>query len=575
MLDLCIRGGIVVDGSGGPSFRGDVGIEAGRIVEIGDVRDRARRELDADGLIVSPGFIDVHTHYDAQLMWDPAATPSSLNGVTTVFGGNCGFTIAPLGADSADYIVPMLARVEGMPLAALEHALDLQWSTFGSWLDRLEGNLAVNAGFLAGHSAIRRAVMGEAAVERIATDDELAEIVALLERCIREGALGFSTTRAPTHVDHMGRLVPSHAADVREIIELCAAAGRHEGTTLEIVPSIEPRFSEADTDLLTRMSATANRPINWNLLRVRPGEEEGIANRLAAADHAAAHGGRIVALLLPQPFNQRLTMESGYIYETLPGWAPVMALPIEQRLTALVDPEVRARLAGGAEQAPPRLWRQWADQLVCDVGAPELARFVGRRIGDIAAERAQDPFDALLDLLVADRLRTGLLPPAIDAGDACWAERVRLADDHRIVLGGSDAGAHVDMMKTFGCYANFLGEAVRKRGLTSWERAVHWISDVPAQLYGVRGRGRLAPGAYADINVLDPATIDAGPVEMRRDLPGGNARLYGEAVGILHTFVNGVEIARSGTLTGDQPGAVIRSGRDTATVTARAVGSAA
>jgi len=572
MLDLVIRGGIVVDGTGAPGFRADVGVRDGRIVVIGDVDEAAARTIDADGRVVTPGFIDLHTHYDPQLMWDPAATPSSLHGVTTVFGGNCGFSIAPITPEAADYLIPMLARVEGMPVETLEAGLDRAWDGFGSWLDRLEGNLAVNAGFLVGHSALRRVVMGEAAVGEQASPAQLAAMVALLHESIAAGGMGFSSTASPSHSDHDGDPVPSRFASAEEFIALAAAVGEHAGTTLELIPSAAARFTEAEIELMTNMSVAANRPLNWNVMVVAAGEEASAARavKLSASDHAAARGGRVVGLCLPEPMRMRLSFATGFILDLIPGFAEVLHLPHAERRAALADPAVRERLKEAVAPLPPHhSISQFAQFTIADVETAELEKYIGRRVADIATERGVHPLDALLDIVIADDLATGLEPPTVGTDDASWAERARLLDsDPRVIAGGSDAGAHLDMMKTFACHTSFFAEGVRNRQLMSFERAVQLFTDAPARLYGLTGRGRVAEGCFADLVILDPDTVGPGTVAPRQDLPGGGWRLYSEATGIDATIVSGTPIVLDGRVTGDTPGTTIRSGRDTDTVTA-------
>ncbi|MCU0309714.1 MAG: amidohydrolase family protein [Acidimicrobiales bacterium] len=570
MLDLVVRGGTVVDGTGAPGFRADVGVRDGRIVAVGTVDEPAAAEIDAGDRVVAPGFVDLHTHYDPQIMWDPAATPSSLHGVTTVIGGNCGFSIAPMDRDAAEYLLPMLARVEGMPVEALEAGLDLEWDGFGSWLDRLEGRVAVNAGFLVGHSALRRMVMGEDAVGHEATPAQLDAMVALLHTSLDAGGLGFSSTSSASHSDHLGQPVPSRFATDAEFVALAAAVAPHPGTTLEFIPAAAARFTDVEVERMTAMSVAARRSLNWNVMVVASGEEarESREAKLAASDHAASRGGRVVGLCLPEPMRMRLSFATGFVLDIVPGWADVLHLPHGERRAALADPATRRHLAESAASAgPAHSIARFADYTIVDVAAPAQQGLVGRTIASIAEERGVEAIDALLDVVVADDLATGLEPVSIGTDDEAWAERVRLLDsDPRVIAGGSDAGAHLDMMKTFACHTSFLAEAVRNRGLMGFERAVQLFTDAPARFYGLTGRGRVAEGWCADLVVLDPATVGPGTVAPRRDLPGGGWRLYSEATGVTSTIVNGVEIVREGRVTGDTPGTTLRSGRDTETV---------
>jgi N-acyl-D-aspartate/D-glutamate deacylase len=570
MLDLVIRGGIVVDGTGAPGVRADVGVRDGRIVVIGDVTEQAAKTIDADGRVVTPGFIDLHTHYDPQVMWDPAATPSSLHGVTSVFGGNCGFSIAPITPEAADYLIPMLARVEGMPVEALEAGLDLMWDGFGSWLDRLEGNLAVNAGFLVGHSALRRVVMGEAAVGEEATPAQLDAMVVLLHESLKAGGLGFSSTGSPSHSDHAGDPVPSRFATAEEFIALARATGEHAGTTLEFIPAASAKFTDTEMNLMADMSAAAKRPLNWNVMVVADGDEAraGREVKLSASDIAAAKGGRVVGLCLPEPMRMRLSFGAGFVLDLIPGFGDVIHLPHAQRRAALADQAIREQLKEAVAPLPAQhSISRFAEFTIADVGSAEFENLVGRKIGSIAQERGQHPLDTLLDIVVADDLATGLEPPTVGTDDASWIERVRLLqEDPRVIAGGSDAGAHLDMMKTFACHTSFFAEAVRNRQLISFERAVQLFTEAPARLYGLKGRGRIAEGCFADLVILDPDTVGPGTVAPRSDLPGGGWRLYSEATGIDATIVNGVEIVRDGKVTGDTPGTTLRSGRDTETV---------
>jgi len=575
MLDVAVVGGTVVDGTGAPGYEADVGIRAGTIVAIaapGRLDEPVARTIDARGLIVAPGFVDLHTHYDAQLLWDPTASPSPLHGVTTVFGGNCGFGLAPAGEEHADYLARLMARVEGIPLPAIQAGVPWTWRSFGEWLHHFDGAVAVNAGFLAGHSAIRRSVMGDDAVGTAATAAQIDAMAAALRSMLREGAIGFSTSRAPTHHDGAGDPVPSRAAGDDELLALAGVVGEFAGTQLEaIVPGCLNGFTEAEMDLLASLSARANRPLNWNVLGISGGD--GHLHQLAASDHARDRGGRVVALTLPQGMKLRLSFLSGMVLDALPGWAEVLGLPVDERLRALSDPEVRRRMDEGAH-APEAgiigLLANWKHLRIVETFSPANEGCDGRAVGEVAAERGVDPFDALLDIVVADGLRTGLSPSMPAETDDVWQARAAVWKDptSRAVIGGSDAGAHLDMM-CGATYSTFVvGDAVRRHELLTIEEAVHLLTDVPARLYGVRERGRVAEGWHADLVVFDASTVGPRSERTRDDLPGGASRLYAAADGIAHVLVNGTEIVAAGDFTGDTPGRALRAGIDTRTVQA-------
>lgn len=569
MFDLVIRGGKLADGTGGDLRQADVGIRQGKVVAIGAVDETAAQVIDADGLVVAPGFVDLHTHYDAQLFWDPSASPSPLHGVTTVIGGNCGFSLAPLEPSDVEYLARMMARVEGMPLAALETGLDWRWSSFGEWLGRLDGRVGVNAGFLVGHSALRRSVMGDDAVDGTPSGTELKEMAVALGGALAEGALGFSTSQAHTHHDGDGRPVPSRAASRAELEALAWVVRDHPGTTVEmIVPGCLNGFSQEEIDLLAAMSLLANRPVNWNVLGVSAHNLESTEHQLQASTFAAERGAKVVALTLPHTMRIRLSFEHGAILDGLPGWREVIALPPEERLAALSDPAVRRRLderAQSEEAGMLRFLANWKRLVLEETFDPANAPYEGRSVGDVARERGQEPFDTLCDVVVADRLRTGLRPP-VPESEADWPARAKVWRDPRVIVGGSDAGAHLDTMCGAIYSTSLLAEGVRARGLLSWGEAVRLLSDVPARLYGLRDRGRLAEGFWADVVILDPESVGYGPERTRDDLPGGAGRLYAEASGIEHVLVNGVEVVHHGTLTGALAGRVLRSGHDTETV---------
>ena len=355
MLDLVIRGGTVIDGSGRPGVRTDVGIKDGRVVRIGTVTEDAAKTIEATGKIVAPGFIDIHTHYDAQAFWDANLSPSPLHGITTVIGGNCGFTIAPLEIEHGEYLMKMLARVEGMPLTSLETGVPWgTWKTFGEWLDCLEGKLAVNAGFMVGHSALRRNAMGERSIGNHATDAELAAMKRSLAESLEAGGLGFTSSWATSHNDAQGDPVPSRHASREEMIALAGVCRGYEGTQLEFIPTVG-RFEQQHYELLADMSLAANRPINWNLIAVNlsPKQMDSMNNRLAATDYARARGAEVLALTVPCAVQSRLCLESGFTFDMLNGWAKPMALPVDEKMALLANPNTRRELAELAQGPSP------------------------------------------------------------------------------------------------------------------------------------------------------------------------------------------------------------------------------
>jgi N-acyl-D-aspartate/D-glutamate deacylase len=567
MLDLLIKNGRVVDGTGAPAVHADIGIKDGRIASIGESGEPAAKTLDAKGQVVAPGFIDVHTHYDAQVFWDPTLSPSCYHGVTTVFGGHCGFSIAPLNAEAAPYLLRMLARVEGMPENSLQEGVPWDWQSFGEYLGKLDGNLGVNAGFMAGHSAIRRVVMGPRAVGERATAEELEAMKQLLAQSIQEGAMGFSSTLSPTHNDADGQPVPSRHATDEELLELARVVGLHEGTSIEFLPGVG-EFSDEIQQLMSDLSTVSHRPVNWNVLN--PGPEAQMANQLGMSDVARKNGGKVVALTVPQPIVLRLNLYGGMVFDAMEGWADLFELPIAERMQQLKDPAVRKALDAGAKSGGYfeliSDWNRWAVHATFD---PANKSLEGLTLGEIAKAEGKDAFDVMLDLALSEGLRTSFIPLDFAGGEdeSLWQLRGKLWADDRTVIGASDAGAHLDMIDTFAFSTQVLGNGVREHGVISLEQGVHQITQVPAELLGLRERGVLREGWHADIVIFDPDEVGPGPTYFRSDLPAGEPRVYADALGINHVFVNGTQIVRDGEHTGAHPGKALRSGTDTYTPT--------
>ncbi|MGZ6907311.1 MAG: N-acyl-D-amino-acid deacylase family protein [Acidimicrobiia bacterium] len=564
-VDLLLRGGTVVDGTGAPARAADVAVRNGRIVAVGAdaSAQAATRVIDVAGRVVAPGFVDLHTHYDAQLLWDPTASPSSRHGVTTIFGGNCGFGLAPVAPEHSEYLARLMARVEGIPLPALEAGVPWSWTTFGDYLDCVDrGGVAVNAGFLAGHCALRRLAMGEHATGGAATEDQIATMAAMLRAALDAGAFGFSSSQAPTHNDGNGDPVPSRFASKAELVALAGELGPYAGTQLElIIAGCLNGFTDAEVDLMVDLCRAADSPLNWNVLGVSAtGNHE---HQLAASSRAAERGARVVALTIPQSMRIRLSFLTGFVLDGLPGWAEVLGRPVPERLRLLADPAVRARLDEGAHSEAAGVLAglaRWDRFTIVEGFTAETRAYEGRTVGDIATRENRAPFDVLLDVVVADELRTGLRPELPAEDDATWQARAAVWRDPRAVVGASDAGAHLDMFCMAG-YSTFLvGPAVRELGLLTLEEAVRLLTDVPARLYGLDGRGRIDVGAHADLAIFDPASVGPGREHTVDDLPGGSSRIVVESVGMEQVLVAGTPIVVDGELTGATPGRVLRRG---------------
>ncbi|MHB9860983.1 N-acyl-D-amino-acid deacylase family protein [Streptomyces sp. YIM S03343] len=577
MLDHLIKGATVVDGTGAPARVADVGIRDGRIAAVATtITEESRTAEDATGMVLAPGFVDPHTHYDAQLFWDPYATPSLNHGVTTVAAGNCGFTLAPLNPErpsDADYTRRMMSKVEGMSLVALEDGAPWNWHSFAEYLDALEGRIAVNAGFMVGHCALRRYVMGPDAVGGQPTAEQVDAMLRVFHEAMDAGAWGLSTTQSSTHSDGDGRPVASRHALPDELLALSRAVGEHEGTQIEaIVAGCLDQFSDAEIDLLVEMSAAAGRPLNWNVLTVDAQVPERVPRQLTASERARKAGGRIVALTMPILTPMNMSLGTFCALNLIPGWGQILSLPVTERITRLSDPAVRAEMLRRAESKEAGVFRRltnFARYVIGDTYSAANTGLTGRVVGDIAAERGQDPFTCLVEICAADDLRTVLWPMPTDNDPASWALRADTWQHEDVMLGGSDAGAHLDRMCGAPYTTRFLGDCLRGRRLMGLEQAVKMLTDDPARLFGLRERGRIQQGWHADLVLFDPERIDAGKATLVHDLPGDSPRLDSKALGVRAVWVNGVAAIRDDVVTGAVPGRVLRSGRDTATVSTR------
>ena len=574
MLDLLLTGGTVIDGTGALPRPADVAIRDGRIVAVaapGTVTETARDTLDARGLVIAPGFIDVHTHLDAQLLWDPTGSPSLQHGCTTVVCGNCGFSLAPAGPEHGEYLTLMLSRVESMPLVALRTAIRWTWTSFEEWLAQFDGKLAVNAGFLVGHSALRRAVLGDDFARRDLTDGETETILRLVRESLDAGALGFSTSLSTSHVDAQSNPVPSRYANDDELLAIADVVRNHDAPVMQItVAGTSTGFDQHEVELLTEISLRSDRPINWNILIVRADDRAYVERQLAASTYAEQRGAKVLALTPPNSNAMRMSFATGAFLYAIPGWADLFRFAAPERIEALRDPAWRARLQAMAQAPEAGVIRgrtQWHTLTLRETTSAQHVQWQGCTFGEIAAARGVTAFDAMIDIVVDDELQTGIEGPPMHVADVDWALRGELFRDPRVIIGGSDAGAQLDMFCGAIYTTSMLGEVVRDRKLLPLETAVQLLTDTPARLYGLRDRGRVLEGWIADLTLFDPSTVGNLPAVTVADLPGGASRLMADAVGVPHVIVNGQFALRDGAVTGALPGTTLRTGRDTERVT--------
>jgi len=539
--DLVIRGGTVHDGSGAPGREADVTIADGVIREIGP-KLRGARELDATGCAVTPGFIDVHTHYDAQVFWDPDLQPSCFHGVTTVVAGNCGFTIAPTRPEHHDLIVRTLENVEDMDPATLTAGIAWEFETFPEYLDRVrERGTLLNYTAYIGHSALRLYVMGDAAYERAATSEEIARMAALVEEAMSIGAAGFSTSFSFAHRGVDGKPVPSRFAERDEVDALFAAVGKTGKGVLLATPGKQCSFPD-----FYEHQAKTGRPFTWPLFAAPGGRH---LTQLKLHQERTERGANVWPQVTPRPLTMQFTMADAYNLNVGKVFGELLQKSRAERVAAYRDATWRKRAADDLANVP--MAPRWDTFEVSESARfPELA---GRRVVDLARERSCAPLDVMCEIALAEDLATRFR--AYIANDEIDAVRALLTEQN-VVLGLSDAGAHVDQLCDAPLYTDFLARWVRERELMPLERAVRKMTGEPADLFGFERRGYLREGWAADVCVFDPATVDPGPLERVRDFPGNAERLTAQQPkGIRHVLVNGTPIREDEqSKLGERPG---------------------
>jgi N-acyl-D-amino-acid deacylase len=560
--DLVIKNGTVIDGSGLPRFRADVGVRHGRIVTIGRIRERARDVIDADGQVVAPGFIDGHTHMDAQVFWDPLGTSSCWHGITSVVMGNCGFTLAPCAAENKHLVVRNLQRAEDIPPQAMEAGIQWRWTTFPEFLDCLETlPKGINYAGYVGHSAVRTFVMGERAFEKPAGEDELRAMERQVRDAIRAGAIGFTTSRSPAHATPGGVPVASRVASWDEVRRLVGVMGELNAGLFEIAGEGVDR-APGDPGLrdyhvrLRDLAVETGRPVTFGVFSRRDVPDVW-RHYLALLDETAAAGGRMFAQVHSRSLSALLSFKTQLPFDHLPVWKELRALPLAEQQRRLRDPALRPGLVAasgerdgrrplGTEAQPANYDRL----LVFDtVEGPH------RTVAEVARERGQHPAETMIDLALEKDLDVFFLQPVANENQDYALELMR---HPRAVVTFSDSGAHVSQLMDSSLQTHLLYHWVRRKQAFTLEQAVRMITLVPAMLWGFADRGLIREGMAADLVVFDPETIAAEMPEVVDDLPSGARRLVQRTRGIAATVVNGEVLLREGKHTGALPGQLLR-----------------
>ncbi|HMF51710.1 MAG TPA: amidohydrolase family protein [Candidatus Saccharimonadales bacterium] len=551
--DLIIKNGKVIDGSGLPGFHGDVAVNDGRIVEIGKVNGEARQVLNADGLVVAPGIIDNHTHYDAQVTWDPLCTYSCFHGITTVVMGNCSLAMAPAHKEDREMLSGVLSHVEAIPLEAIQAGVKWSWETIPEYLDALDERLGINVAALIGHSAVRRYVMGEASQERHATDDEVTAMKAIVREGLEAGAVGVSFERNLRHFDWNGRLAPTNLASEEEIFAVAGVADEVGRGVIQF---------GGDRVISTKLAKASRRPVFYGNITQQAVAPDKWRKQLGEAESLMRQGHRGYQFVMPRPGDLRYTLRTAQHFDAMATWKNVMLLPHDLRTQAFRDPDTRAKLHREAVETPMDtnragdFTRRWDLQFVFKPALPKNQHLTGKSVADIAREQNKDVLDAFLDLALEENLETEFERREVNSDQAAMTA---LLTSPYTVIGQSDGGAHVVFRTDYSYSTYLLSHWVREREIMSLEDAIRKLTFIPASLFGFSDRGLVRPGMAADLMVFDPATISPLEPGEAHDLPGGAKRRKQLAKGIEWTVVNGQVLMERGQHTGAYPGKVARS----------------
>jgi N-acyl-D-amino-acid deacylase len=547
--DVVVKDGLIVDGTGKKAYRGDVAIQDGKIVAIGEIDGEAARTIDAGGLVVAPGFIDAHTHYDAQLLWDPSANPATVHGVTTILTGNCGYTLAPVKPEDEDYLVGLFAAAEEIPKAALKQFTPLGWETFPEYLDWMEGKLGVNVVTQIGHSALRRYVMGPDALERAATPEEIAEMARIAEEAIDAGAFGISSSQAQHQRGEHGENIPSVYADEAETFALAEAVKRKGARLLSINPAGKRAgFTADDYELLAQLAERSGAAVSWNDFGM--GTPEGMT-MLEFMEAELEKGHEVYAVARCQRPETRFTLKKlSSVFAISEPWIEFSKLGEAEKLAALADPEWRSKLSEFWAQAPFMVNASVEKGDVAETKALE-----GQRLVDIAESRGCTPSEVMFDTAIADGLGTYFRlsgPVNVDEGPL-----ERILKSPATLVGISDGGAHLQTFAGGDYTSYFLQHWVKEKGSFTLEEGVAALSSEVARFLGLTDRGTLEVGKAADITIFDPDTVQPLELLTLDDIPSGGTRMTKNAAGIPWVLVNGELVVEDGKPSTNVPGAVL------------------
>jgi N-acyl-D-aspartate/D-glutamate deacylase len=551
MFDILIKNGLVVDGTGAKGFLADVAVKDGRVAEVGKVEGAAKRVIDAKGRAVSPGFIDTHTHFDVQILWDGAAKPAIEHGVTSIVPGNCSLSLAPLRAADRPAVVGMFQQIEEMPPEAFTVAFDWTWEDFAGYRKAIEPNLTVNVAPLVGHSVIRQWVMGAAASQRAANPDEIKEMQDVLRECLKAGAIGMSTSYIDG--DAKGRPVPSRFAQFEELDALSAVLGEF-GRMLQVVPEFyDADLTVARIDQLAELSLKHNIPTTFSPVFDNPLTPQSVGKQMARVEEQTARGARVHPQMQTRPVDISFSLlRPSLFFGRFPSWYRICKLPVAERIAALRDPETAEKLI--AETGSDEGKALWGD-LVVRGGGEAPAQYAGRTLNSIAEERGLTPARALLAISLENGLDVAFVASSRGHNDT---SRIGPFLAHPLMhIGASDGGAHLQSFATYGDTGYLFSEFVRKSGTFTLEQAVHKITLESAEIWRIPNRGRLAPGLAADIVIFDPDTIARGEEIPSFDMPGDHMRYIRRAVGIDKVLVNGEVAYENGNYTDATSGVVV------------------